>query len=534
MKMDREKKQSFRLDKKNAGGAFNIIIMNRIIIILVSFCIEEAAVKKNVFLGLVVCWFAAAAFASAELAPLEGLADYQVFQRDENNTAAFSFRGETPWTGEGVVETRVQKEWLGDVVQDWTPAGKSEQGKWNASIHSLPVGGPFRIDVRIKAATGEQVEDRGVIHNVLVGDLWILAGQSNMQGYGVMKDVTPPSTQIYMFGMDDRWQVAETPVHRLYEATDGVYHNPIQDGHEIMRRQRNKGACLALPFAQEMLARTGVPVGLIPCAHGGTSMDQWSPDRRGNGGDSLYGATLRRVQSAGGKGEGMLWHQSEAEASPEIAPGFKEKFAKLIAAFRRDFNQPDLPFYYAQIGRYVSPDSEWWNKVQDLQRQSESVLPPPVGMASTIDLRLDDAIHVGTPDLKRLGIRMANLALRDLFGHTEIHCGPRPVSAKVEPAIWKRIVVKFDKINGKLVADGRLNGFSVRRENGEEILCIYDQYINPDNPTEIFLDFQVDWSENILPEGAALWYGYGKNPYCNLRDERDMACPMFGPMEISR
>lgn len=490
--------------------------------------------KKNIFLGLIALGFMTANLVSAEMTPCEGLADYQVFQRDENNTAAFSFRGGTSWAGEGAVETRAQKEWLGDVVQDWTHAGKSQQGKWEASIRNLPVGGPYRIDVRIKAATGEEIEEQGAVHNVLVGDLWILAGQSNMQGYGVMKEVESPSIQVSMFGMDDRWQIAETPVHRLYEAKDGVYHNPIQDGHEVMRRQRNKGACLALPFAKEMLERTGVPVGLIPCAHGGTSMDQWSPDLRDKGGDSLYGATLRRFKAAGGKVKGMLWHQGEAEASPDLAPVFKEKFAKLVAAFRRDFNQPNLPFYYAQIGRYVSPDSEWWNKVQELQRQSEFTLPPPAGMAPSIDLRLDDAIHVGTPDLKRLGVRMANLALRDLFGHAEILCGPRPVSAKVEPAIWKRIVVKFDRINGKLIADGRLNGFSVRRANGEEILCIYDQYVNPEKPNEIFLDFQVDWSENILPEDAALWYGWGKNPYCNLRDERDMACPTFGPMEISQ
>lgn len=283
-----------------------------------------------------------------------------------------------------------------------------------------------------------------------------------------------------------------------------------------------------------MLEKTGVPIGLIPCAHGGTSMDQWSPDLLDKGGDSLYGATVRRFRAAGGKVKGMLWYQGEAEASPDGAAAFKNKFLNLIASFRRDFNQPNLPFYYVQIGRYVSPDSEWWNRVQEEQRQVEDSIPKPAGMVASIDLRLDDAIHIGTPDLKRVGARLANLALRDLFGHTDIQSSPHPVSAKIIPHIWKRIVVKFDRMNGKLNSDGRLNGFSVRKANGEEILSIYDQTINPDDPTEVFLDFQADWGENILPEDATLWYGYGKNPYCNLRDERDMACPVFGPMEIGR
>ncbi len=490
--------------------------------------------KRVGLLGIVLLGLAAGNLAFAEFTSLDGLADYQVFQRDDTNTASLTFRGETKYAGEGIVETRVQKEWLGDAIQDWKMAGMCNQGKFEASVRELPVGGPYRIDIRIASGNGERVEDRGTVHNILVGDLWILAGQSNMQGYGVMQDVEPPSTQVYMFGMDDRWQVAETPVHRLYEAKDGVYHNKIQDGHEKMRCERRKGACLALSFAREMLERTGVPIGLIPCAHGGTSMDQWSPDLRDKGGDSLYGATLRRFKASGGKVKGMLWYQGEAEASPGGASAFKDKFLNLIASFRRDFNQPNLPFYYVQIGRYVSPDNEWWNKVQEEQRQVQAQIPPPAGMVASIDLRLDDAIHIGTPDLKRAGVRLAHLALRDLFGHTEIQTGPRPTTAKVVPSIWKRIVVQFDSINGKLVSDGRLNGFSVRKSNGEEILCIYDQTINPDNPSQVFLDFQVDWGDNVLPDDAWLWYGYGNNPYCNLRDERDMACPVFGPMKIDR
>ena len=244
------------------------------------------------------------------------------------------------------------------------------------------------------------------------------------------------------------------------------------------------------------------------------------------------GATLRRCKAAGGKIKGFLWHQGEAESSPQGAKLFQEKFTHLVESFRQDFGQPNLPFYYVQIGRYISPDNIDWNRVQDAQRQMEMLIPPPFGMAVSIDLALDDAIHVGTQGLKRLGIRLANLAIRDLFDDLSIQCGPRPVSASVEPSIWKRIRVKFDHVNGNLISEGRLNGFSIRKSTGEPILCIYDQYIDPVHPTEVILEIQVDWGENILPEDAVLWYGFGNDPYCNLRDERDMACPVFGPIPI--
>jgi hypothetical protein len=78
------------------------------------------------------------------------------------------------------------------------------------------------------------------------------------------------------------------------------------------------------------------------------------PDLKDKQGDSLYGATLRRVIAAGGRVKGMLWYQGESDANPKAAPEYSAKMEKLIAAFRQDFAQPDLPFYYVQIGRHVN------------------------------------------------------------------------------------------------------------------------------------------------------------------------------------
>ena len=65
---------------------------------------------------------------------------------------------------------------------------------------------------------------------------------------------------------------------------------------------------------------TGIPQGIIACADGGTSMQQWDPARKSEGGKSLYGATLRRVQKNGGKVAGVIWYQGESDADPTNAP----------------------------------------------------------------------------------------------------------------------------------------------------------------------------------------------------------------------
>src|SRR6202023_1447306 len=89
---------------------------------------------------------------------------------------------------------------------------------------------------------------------------------------------------------------------------------------------RKKGSGLGLPFAVEMVARTGIPVGLVPCAHGGTSMDQWSPALKDREGDSLYGSMYRRFVAVGGRVRGVLWYQGESDASAKAAPEFEQKF----------------------------------------------------------------------------------------------------------------------------------------------------------------------------------------------------------------
>jgi sialate O-acetylesterase len=277
-----------------------------------------------------------------------------------------------------------------------------------------------------------------------------------------------------------------------------------------------------------MVRRTGVPIGLIPCAHGGTSMDQWSPALKDKGGDSLYGGMVRRFQAAGGRVKGLLWYQGESDASAQAAPLFEEKFRQFIAAVRSDFQMPELPFYFVQIGRHVTTaDPRPWNFVQQKQLEAEAKIPN-TGMVTCVDCNLDDGIHVGTDDFRLLGARLANLACHDLFpekaGCAALQRGPRPVSARMENGM---IVVEFREVNGRLRAAGRVNGFTIHDPEGKPVPLIFRQRISPARPNVVELLIG-----GKLPEGAMLHYGYGRDPYVNVRDEAGMAVPVFGPLPI--
>jgi carbohydrate esterase-like sialic acid-specific acetylesterase len=247
-------------------------------------------------------------------------------------------------------------------------------------------------------------------------------------------------------------------------------------------------------------------------------MDQWDPALKSRGGHSLYGGMVRRFQATGSKVAGVLWYQGESDANPKSAAMFQEKFERFVRMVREDFGQPDLPFYYVQIGRHANAvNLKEWNIVQEMQRKAESTIPHS-GVAASIDFSLDDQIHISTQDHKRLGRRLANLAL----GQTKR--GPRPVSAVFRDGIVR---VTFEEVNGRLISDGRLSGFTIHGADDAPLPAIYKARLDPAEPNVALLHVT-----GKLPEGASLRYGFGKDPYCNLRDQKDMAAPVFGPMAI--
>lgn len=486
---------------------------------------------RNVILCTFLGFFSVSA---QDIKITSGITDEQVLQRNPQQTADIHLAGIVSGkkTNGKPIEVRITS--TNNVLPnfDWVASGKVQKQNWTADLTGIPTGGPYRIEVRMQG--GNSVAS---VDNVLVGDLWVLAGQSNMEGVGDLIDVQQPDPMVHSFNLEDHWGIAEEPVHTLVSAVDRVHwRNNAQGeperwtGERLQRyiQDRRKGAGLGLPFAVEMFKRTGIPVGLIPCAHGGTSMEQWSPSLKDRDGDSLYGSMLRRVKVTGGRVRGVLWYQGESDANPKAAPAFLERFESFVKAVRSDFGDPDLPFYYVQIGRHVNASNiSEWNVVQEAQRKAESEIPHS-GMVAAVDSTLDDGIHVSTQDQKRLARRLADRVCHDLFprlkNYGELKLGPRPVAARFENGIVK---VDFSEVNGRLESEGRISGFSIHGADGAPVPLIYKARVDPAQASTVLL-----YIGGTLPEKATLRYGYGKDPYCNIRDANDNAVPVFGPMQI--
>ena len=400
---------------------------------------------------------------------------------------------------------------------------------------------------------------------MFVGDLWVLAGQSNMEGVGDLIDVTPPHPQVMCLGMDGKWARAEEPLHWLVDSPDPVHSGDPKDRAVRSAQQhktRTKGAGLGLPFAVALVEQTRVPIGLVACAHGGTSMEQWNPAKKGEGGNSLYGSMLRQIQLAGGKVKGVLWYQGESDSSPEASKIYARVFADFIASVRADLGQSDLPFYYVQIGRFINGgDPKGWNAVQEAERRLPERVPN-TAVVSVIDLELDDAIHVGTQGLKRAGQRLARIAERELFGQVG---ATTPTLERVSRGPHNTLIVEFKGVNmrpgmgrmggmGGMAQPGgmgnmqmqmmqamqspgepsgvglrperHITGFSIRKEDGTAIPLIFEAAVGRARDTVVLK------LAGPIPEKSFLWYGHGYDPDCNLTDSADMAVPVFGPIAL--
>jgi len=377
----------------------------------------------------------------------------------------------------------------------------------------VPTGGPYQVSVTVKVGGAQRTLSVGPL---FVGDLWVLAGQSNMQGIGDLIEVTPPHPKVMALEMNGRWVRAREPLHWW------LLDPARQKTHPV-------GAGLGLPFAVTLVEKTDVPIGLLPCAVGGTYMVQWDPAKKKQGRASLYGAMLDQVKKAGGKVKGILWYQGEAEHGEANAKAYPQVFRAFITSVRKDLHQPDLPFYFVQIGRTLeNSNARGWNAVKETQRLVPDQVPHTAVIA-VIDLELDDFIHVGTQGLKRAGRRLALIALGKLYGQGE---ATTPTLDKVVKGPDRKLLVKFKGVNRQKKQDDGLRparhiaGFSIRRADDTEIPLIFDAAVGGDRETVVLK------LTGEIPKGSQLWCGYGLNPYCNLIDGLDMAVPAFGPIPL--
>jgi hypothetical protein len=235
---------------------------------------------------------------------------------------------------------------------------------------------------------------------------YILAGQSNMSGRGLIDDLTPTERAadptIRLYGNDGRWRVAAEPLDAAQDQVDAVSEDRIA------------AVGPGLFFARALRAGGGGPVALVPCAKGGSSIGRWKP---GGGRETLYGSCLARAREAGGGIAGLVWYQGETDAEKtDAGPAWRTAFEALVKSLRHDLGGERLPIVLVQLADAPAqkPGDKPYPSWTAIQAAQAAPVDACVAMVSAKGLgKREDDLHLTTAAQRVLGAKLAE-AMRGL------------------------------------------------------------------------------------------------------------------------
>lgn len=351
------------------------------------------------------------------------------------------------------------------------------------------------LDAMHASATGRDMtiavdDERRVLEDVLVGEVWVCAGQSNMWW--------PLASSVGGDAAAER--VAGSPTLRLLDPqpTVGLGRSvwSLDDALALTPRgyfsvggwsvgdagAAGRFSAVGAYFGLYLQERLEVPVGLIDVAVGGTPAEAWVPrdvvladDATADLETNFLGSAnaqdfvrdrplvhLQRWDEAGRPGDmpehpfrpgfmyeagiaplaglpiaGVLWYQGESNA--EDSDMHDALFTAAVASWREAFGRDDLPVYWAQL-----PDlnREMWPEFRESQQRLADAIPH-TGMAVTIGLGHPTDVH--PRDKAPVGERLARLALDDVYGEAVVDSGPVPTPATPQ---GRSISLGFDHADG--------------------------------------------------------------------------------------
>ena len=285
-------------------------------------------------------------------------------------------------------------------------------GKWSARL-VIPAGGPYRIESYFRY--NQFAEKRGDRRfHIGVGDVYVIAGQSNAAGNGKDAVDDPMSMDVHMFRLSGRWDIAAHPIH---DGTDPVF--PLSQDHT------QAGHSPWLTFGKILSKQLGYPIGLIPTTVGGIPLSVW--DRAVDG--CYFDNMLDIVRQAGGAVKGILWYQGCADTAPEQRQDYLERFSRVCGDFEKVFYK-DIPILTVQLnkvthtkGSDVVLDGYAMSVVREAQRQAARQISN-VFMVPSIDQMVCDGIHNSAMSNLVIGQRLVNVALHHVYGQSVICDAP--------------------------------------------------------------------------------------------------------------
>lgn len=221
-------------------------------------------------------------------------------------------------------------------------------------------------------------------------DSVLMIGQSNMAGRGDFGQVKPIRNPLcYMLRMG-RWQPMCEPVNPDRAIFDGKFRS---------------GVSLAASFADSYARCYERPVGLIPCADGGTKLEQWMP------GQILYDHALLQAKLAMRTSDlkAILWHQGESDCQcDDDVQTYAVRFREMISRLRSDLGMQDLPVIMGEIPYGIGESWKTAGREQYLNQILRQLAReiPNCAIASSRGLTLkSDGVHFDSASCRELGNR---------------------------------------------------------------------------------------------------------------------------------
>ena len=323
-----------------------------------------------------------------------------------------------------------------------------DKGQWALELPAIKSGENLELTV--------QGNNTVTLKNLVVGDLWVCSGQSNMAM--VLKPCLGAAEDI---------GAADLPKIRHLKIKNVKSGQPESDAQtagpwQVCTPASAPGfTAVGFYFAREISQKTGVPIGIIDSNWGGTRIEPWTPGEEPAAADAkpdrsgLYNAMIHPLVKLPIKG--ALWYQGEANGGE--GETYYDKMRALIGGWRKQWGQGDFPFYYVQLANYQAPSADpaggnGWAKLREAQTKALSI--PNTGMAVIIDtVPLAQSGNIHPVNKSDVGLRLARWALARDYGAKEL---------EVSGPLFKALMIEGDK--ARVAFDHTGSGLMLGQKDG--------------------------------------------------------------------
>jgi len=423
-------------------------------------------------------------------------------------------------------------------------------GKWKLNL-DLSKSGPGPFDLVVRGKNELKIAD------VLVGEVWVCAGQSNME------------MRLSSTGAKGVMAAAQNPLLRHFKVEKSFADTPREDvvGKWILATPKEVGGFSAVGyyFGQAVQQAIGAPVGLINLSWGGSIAEAWTsaevlasdvelterakflriqaqlPGKRpmpNQGPSALFNGMLAPIlpYAIGG----VIWYQGESNARPGETALYRKTLAAMVGDWRARWHSGEFPFYFCQLPNFKAKSADpgqtgAWTELREAQ--TKFLQTPITGQAILIDVGEEKGLH--PRNKKDPGERLALIALARTYGRDIVYSGPVFASEKVEDG---KMRVSFSHADGGLKAMPLPDSYAPMGTQPDKTVPLVRS--SPDSELQGFAicgadgkwawaEAKIDGASDVLvssaqvPQPVAVRYAWGENPTCNLANASGLPAAPF-------